>query len=155
MIRSIIRILFCLFLIAGIAFFRFAEPENIVDGFSNVVEFLGKTQLTSEYKLIGERYDETDDYTGCYKCSADDETGQDVIYGGCSISDIDLKIKGRVETDSGNVNIRIRCGSDVYEIDIDENGLFEDKIEFDGGGSYVMIQYEHFSGNIDLKTEYA
>lgn len=155
MIRSIIRILFCLFLIAGIAFFRFAEPADIVDGFSNVVEFLGKTQLTSEYKLIGERYDETDDYTGCYKCSADDETGQDVIYGGCSISDIDLKIKGRVETDSGNVNIRIRCGADVYEIDIDENGLFEDRIEFDGGGSYVMIQYEHFSGNIDLKTEYA
>lgn len=155
MIRSIIRILFCLFLIAGIAFFRFAEPENIVDGFSNVVEFLGKTQLTSEYKLIGERYDEKDDYTGCYKCSADDETGQDVIYGGCSISDIDLKIKGRVETASGNVNISVRNGSDTYEIKTDENGFFEDKIEFDGGGSYVIIQYEHFSGNIDLKTEYA
>lgn len=155
MIKSIIRILFCLFLIAGIAFFRFAEPENIVDGFSNVVEFLGKTQLTSEYKLIGERYDEKDDYTGCYKCSADDETGQDVIYGGCSISDIDLKIKGRVETDLGNAKICIRCGSDTYEIKTDENGFFEDRIEFDGGGSYVMIQYEHFSGNIDLKTEYA
>lgn len=155
MIKSIIRILFCLFLIAGIAFFRFAEPENIVDGFSNVVEFLGKTQLTSEYKLIGERYDEKDDYTGCYKCSADDETGQDVIYGGCSISDIDLKIKGRVETDLGNAKICIRCGSDTYEIKTDENGFFEDKIEFDGGGSYVIIQYEHFSGNIDLKTEYA
>ncbi len=155
MIRSIIRILFCLFLIAGIAFFRFAEPENIVDGFSNIVEFLGKTQLTSKHKLIGERYDEKDDYTGCYKCTADDETGQDVIYGGCSISDIDLKIKGRVETASGNVNISVRSGSDTYEIKTDENGFFEDKIEFDGGGSYVIIQYEHFSGNIDLKTEYA
>lgn len=154
MIKNIIRILFCLFLIASITFFKFADPQNIVTGFSNVVEFLGKTQLTSTHHLIGERYDKTDDYTGSYKCSADDETGQDVIYGGCSVNDIDLKIRGRVETASGDVTIRIRCGSDTYEIQTDENGLFEDQIEFDGGGSYVMIQYEHFSGNIDLKTEY-
>lgn len=93
MIKSIIRILFSLLLIVGIAFFKFVEPENIVNGFSNIVEFLGQSQLTSGHHLIGERYDEMDDYAGGYKCSADDKTGQDVIYSGCSIADINLKIK--------------------------------------------------------------
>jgi len=91
--RHIVSLLFCFIIIAGSMFVGIVKPEALIRSYSSVVEVAGKLQLTSNYALIGERYEDADDYTGGYKCSTENKSGQDVVYGGCSIRVIPLKIK--------------------------------------------------------------
>ena len=152
--RHIITIIVCLIVILSAVFFQAVGTQNIVDGYAHIVEFLGQSQLTSKLNMIGERYNENDDYTGGYMCNAENVTGQDVAYGGCSIEQVKIKLKGKINVHSGDVNIRIRCGSEVSDVIVDENGCFDEQLEFNGGGNYIMVQYKDFTGDIDMQTEY-
>lgn len=152
--KHIIAIFICLIIMLGAVFFQAVETEDLVNGYSNVVELLGKSQLTLTFNLIGERYDGKDDYTGGYMCNADDVTGRDVTYGGCALKDKKIKLKGKIDTVSGNINICIRYGSEKADITVDENGCFDEELEFDSGSNYIMVQYKDFTGSIDMQTEY-
>lgn len=153
--RHIITIILCIIVMLCAMFFQVADVDDILHFYTNTVEFLGSRQLTSKLNLIGERYDEKDDYTGAYKCSADNVTGRDVIYGGCSVDKIKLNLKGKADTQSGELKIRIRYGYDVEYITIQEDGSFDELLEFEGGGNYIIIEYKDFTGEIDVLTEYA
>lgn len=153
--RHIITVLCCLVIVALTVLFGFSRPEVLIKSYSSVIEVLGKSQLTSGFSLIGERYDEEDDYTGCYRCTEDGKSGQDVVYGGCSIKSLKLRISGKINKNSGNVRIFIRNGKNIGEVEADENGSFNEEISFDSGDSYILVQYEKFSGDIDFKIEYA
>lgn len=154
--RHIFSILFCCILIAvSTVALGILKPETLIRGYSSVVEVIGKSQLTSNFSLIGERYDDKDDYTGGYKCSAENETGQDVVYGGCSLKAVKLKISGEIDKKAGKIKIYTRNGKSIGEIAVDENGCFDEELEFDGGDNYIFVQYDKFSGSIDFKTEYA
>lgn len=152
--RHIFSILCCLVIIISAVFVGVVMPETIIKGYSSVVEIIGKSQLTSNFSLIGERYDETDDYTGSYKGTTEKKSGQDVVFGGCSLSGVDLKISGHIDKESGKVKIFTRNGKSIDQIEIDESGSFSQKINFDGGDSYILVQYDKFTGTIDFTTEY-
>ncbi len=152
--RHIISFICCLVIIISAVFVGVVKPETIIKGYSSVVEIIGKSQLTSNFSLIGERYDETDDYTGSYKGTTEKKSGQDVAYGGCSLSGVDLKISGSVDTKSGKVKIFTRNGKTIDQIEVDENGPFSREINFDGGDSYILVQYDKFTGTIDFTTSY-
>ena len=155
--KHIIAILICFIVLVGTVVFQVIDvigTQDIVSGYTNVVEFFGRSQLTSKMHLIGERYDEQDDYTGGYKCNADNVTGKDVIYGGCTTKGKIIRLKGKINTDAGKVNISIRYGSESADISADENGFIDKKLDFDGGGNYIIVQYKDFTGNIDIRTEY-
>lgn len=151
--RHIIAILVCFIAVMCTITFRFITTENIVSGYANAVEILGKTQLTSKWNLLGERFDKRDDFTGSYKCSADRITGRDVPYGGCRIHDTKLRVKGTIHSQSGAADVRIGLGSSVETIKPDKKGNFDRQFEF-SGSNYVMVQYKNFTGSVDIKTEY-
>lgn len=144
----------CCFVIAAFMLFGFNNPASVIKAYSSVVEVIGKSQLTSNFMLIGERYDSKDDYTGGYRCSAENKTGRDIVYGGCTVKSINIRVKGQIDKTDGSVKVYTRIGKDVEEIIPDENGCFDENLTFDGGDSYVFVQYERFSGSIDFKTEY-
>ncbi len=153
--RHIITIIICLIVMLTAMLFQVVSTEDIVNCYSNAVECLGKSQLTSNLNLIGERYDENDDYTGAYRCNADDVTGRDCIYGGCAIDERKISLKGKVNTESGELKIRVRHGAETEYVAVDKDGSFEDVLEFDSGGNYIIIEYDDFTGEIDALTEYA
>ncbi|MDE5984248.1 MAG: hypothetical protein K2H13_03235 [Eubacterium sp.] len=153
--RHIITIILCIIVMLCAMFFQVVEVDDILNFYTSTVESLGSRQLTSKLNMIGERYDKIDDYTGSYKCSAENVTGRDVIYGGCSVDRIKLNLKGKADTQSGELKIRIRLGYGVEYITINDDGTFDELLEFDGGGNYIIIEYEDFTGEIDVSTEYA
>lgn len=152
--RHILSILFCFIIIAGSMFVGIFKPEALIKSYSSVVEVVGKSQLTSNYSLIGERYDEQDDYTGSYKNSSENQSGQDIVYGGCSLKVMNVRISGIINNVSGNIRIYLRNGKSIKEIAADENGCFDEEFQLDGGDNYILVQYDKFSGDIDFKTEY-
>lgn len=153
--RQIITVIICIIVMLCAMLFQVVEVDDILNFYTSTVEYLGSRQLTSKHNLIGERYAQNDDYTGSYKCSAENVTGRDVIYGGCSVDKIKLNLKGKADTQSGELNIRIRNGYDAYYLEPDEDGTFDELLEFDGGGNYIIIEYKDFTGEIDVLTEYA
>ncbi|MDE6470865.1 MAG: hypothetical protein K2L19_07610 [Eubacterium sp.] len=153
--KHIITIILCIIVMLCAMFFQVVEVDDVLNFYTSTVEYLGSRQLTSKLNLIGERYDKIDDYTGSYKCSAENVTGRDVIYGGCSVDKIKLNLKGKSDTQSGELKIRVRLGYDVEYITINEDGAFDELLEFDGGGNYIIIEYKDFTGEIDVSTEYA
>lgn len=152
--RHILSIICCLVIIISAVFVGVVKPETIIKGYSSVVEIIGKSQLTSDFSLIGERYDKTDDYTGSYKGETEEKSGLDVVFGGCSVHGTDLKISGHIDKESGKVKIFTRNGKTIDQIEVNENGTFSQEINFDGGDSYILVQYDKFTGTIDFTTEY-
>lgn len=43
----------------------------------------------------------------------------------------------------------------VTELETDENGNFETKLNMTSGGNYIMIDYKNFSGSVKLISEYS
>ena len=146
--------LICFVLLFSSIAFNVVSTQDLVNVFSDVVEIAGKQTLSSNSKLIGERYDKKDDYTGGYKCNADNQSGEDIVYGGCTIDNISVRLKGKVETQAGNVKFRIKMGFDEKLIEADENGFIDESINFTGGSSYIIVEYESFTGSVDITTEY-
>lgn len=152
--RHILSIILCLVIMLGSAFLFVADTEDIVNGYTQIVQMLGKSQLTSRLNMIGELYERKDDYVGGYMCNADSVTGRDVPYGGCSTKDKKLRLTGKVNRKRGDVNVRIRYGSETKNIKFDSRGYLEKELLFSAGGNYIIIEYDNFVGEIDLRTEY-
>lgn len=131
------------------------DAEEVVSSFDAFAESLGQTQITGDNNLIGERkYADDDHYTGEYTAECDNADGRDVIFGGASVKERKLKLTVKIAAETGNAVIRIRLGAEVEEYTADENGNFEKELDFNGGGNYIMIDYENFKGKVNLLSEY-
>lgn len=152
--KHIISIIICLVILLGAAFVHIVSTEDIVNGYGSVVEILGKSQLTSNISMIGDRYERKDDYTGRYSCNAESVTGKDITYGGCSIRHRKVKLQGKVSTRSGKASILFIDGSESAEIQVDKNGDFCKELDLGSGSNYIAVEYDDFTGEIDFKSEY-
>lgn len=131
------------------------DAEEVVNKFDSFAEQLSRSQITSDKKLVGKReYANNDHYTGNYIAKCDNADGRDVIFGGASVKEHKLKLTVNSAKYSGSFKIRVRLGSEVEEYIVDENGSFEKELEFNGGGNYIMIDYENFKGTVELSAEY-
>lgn len=150
-----VLILFLLFLISFSACkLQEMDPNTIVEKFNQVVEVLGRSQITKDKDLVGTRITDDDQYTGTYFASCEGTTGRDVVFGGSSVQERKVKIYGNVKISSGRGDVRIRIGEKVEIITLDENGDFEQILTLDGGGNYIMLDYENFTGSVNLYSEY-
>jgi len=129
--------------------------DNAVDQWDNLTNFLSKSQITKDKDLIGSRTLEGDDYyIGSYSAECENADGRDVVFGGASVYEKQLKVTAKVETQSGSATFRIRLGADVEEHTADEDGNLELELELGSGNIYVMIDYEDFTGSVELISEY-
>ena len=130
------------------------DPYKVLAKFETIVETLGNSQISKDSDLIGTR-DNTDDnkYIGVYTSNCQNETGRDVIFGGASLKDQSLRIFGNIKTDDGTATLRIRLGENIEFPELDDNGNFDFILSLNGGGNYIMIDYENFIGSVTLTSE--
>ena len=130
------------------------DVDRVLANWDGLTEWLGSSQFTREEKLIGLRAWSEERYTGCYHAQPEMASGRDVIFGGASIHQRQLKLTVESAVQTGSVTLRIRMGEQVQEYPL-ADGVWELPLTFDGGGNYVMLDYEQFTGSVTLYSERA
>ena len=102
-----------------------STPEEMHGILDDVAGFFGRSQITDDDELIGTRKLSDDAYTGTYTSDCAGNTGRDVIFGGGSILNKTLSIKGQISTESGSALVRIRMNDEVVELESDSDGRFD------------------------------
>lgn len=127
-------------------------PMGMFEHMENWVGRLGKNQLTEDGDLYGIRIlaEEMDTYIGTYSAECTDVTGRDVVFGGASTQARELVLSGTICADEGEAVIRIRRNDEVKELEPEEDGRFEMDLELESGGNYIMVDYDAFSGTVEL-----
>lgn len=114
------------------------------------------SDVTSSAKLIGERENNGKDwFTGSYTAQCEDETGRDTVFGGASARDRRIKVKAYIKAESGSAIIRLRMNGKVFKYAPDTDGNFEREFDFQNGGNYIMIDFDRFTGTVQMTAEYA
>ena len=129
-------------------------PKGVIEQIEGWAGEIGEVRLTKGAKLIGQRQTGNDDYTGTYHAECDDKTGQEVLFGGGSIRRRQLKVSGTLKTQSGNATVQIKTGKDTTQLTPNEDGTFETTVSLTTGGSYVVVVYDHFVGEVEVSAEY-
>lgn len=131
-----------------------STPEGMHGILDDVAGFFGRSQITDDDELIGTRKLSDDAYTGTYTSDCAGNTGRDVIFGGGSILNKTLSIKGQISTESGSAIVRIRMNDEVVELESDSDGRFDTELSIHSGGNYIMIDYSDFAGSVELLSKY-
>ncbi len=127
------------------------DKDEILTRFDALTEHLASSQFTEEKDLIGERaWTDENRYQGSYSAHCQAETGRDVIFGGASIQERKIKLKASAEAESGTATLRVRLGTAVEEHALE--GELDLELDFSGGGNYVMVDYEDFTGTVTLEA---
>ncbi|MPN32591.1 hypothetical protein SDC9_180071 [bioreactor metagenome] len=77
-----------------------------------------------------------------------------MLFGGGSIRRRELKISGTLKTQSGNATVQIKTGNDTTQLTTNKDGTFETTVSLTTGGSYVVVVYDHFVGEVEISAEY-
>jgi len=155
MMKRLLIILICVVMVFALSGCSGNWKDNVVDSWDNLANTFSKSQITKNEDLLGSRTLDGDDYyIGSYTAECESADGRDVVFGGASVYEKKLKVTAKVETQSGLATFRIRIGADVEEHTADENGNLELELELGSGNIYVMIDYEDFTGSVDLISEY-
>lgn len=130
-----------------------SDGIKIIEQVEGWTETLGKKQITKDSDLCGERILEQagDYYSGSYNAQVEQMTGRDVVFGGAGVEERTVICNGNIEAKSGSAEIRVRMNEEVVYISPDDNGYFEKVLSFESGGNYIMVDYEDFTGSIDLR----
>ena len=156
MIRKVSAVILTVFMLvcsSGCCFFEF-DAQNIMDGIENTAQRLGKSQITEDTNLIGRRLTGTDGFTGVYKVSCVGANGRDAIFGGGSIEKKTIRLTVKISVVSGNARLRVRNNFDAEVFPLENSEYYEFIFTFDSGGKYIMIDYENFSGSIEMRSDY-
>lgn len=146
---------FCLLIGLSGCRLLYMEPQERLTFLDGIIEDVGRAQLTEDRNLIGKRTVSSEDmYTGTYRAECSKANGRDVIFGGTSLLERKVILKGEVRTVSGKAEIKIRMNGDVIEPIINKDGSFLMELDFQSGGNYIMVLYEQFEGAIEMKTSY-
>ena len=131
-----------------------STPEGMYGFLDDIAGFFGSSQITDDDELIGTRKLTDDAYTGAYTSDCAGITGRDVIFGGGTILNKPLSIKGQISTESGSAVIRIRMNDEIIELEPDSDGCFDTELNIHSGGNYIMVNYSDFSGSVELHSKY-
>ena len=131
------------------------EPEEFLQKLEEAAQWLGQTQLTRDENLLGTRTtSDGDSFVGQYTADCTEATGRDVVFGGASTQARTIRVYGVIETEAGEAKVQIRRNATVEEYEPDEHGGLELVLDLSGGGNYIMVCYDSFSGTVELHAEY-
>lgn len=150
----IITLVLCLLLLVSGCQWKGGPVGGIYEGLDSLAGNLGSTQITRDDALIGQRSVDEDSYSGIYTSSCSGQTGRDVVFGGASIEDRVVHCYGRISSESGDANVRIRLNQEVYLLPLDPDGCFETDLHLRSGGNFIMIDYTDFVGTVEMTCEY-
>ncbi|MDU1339984.1 MAG: hypothetical protein E6935_17450 [Clostridium butyricum] len=151
---SKLNILFILIIFSSITITACSKDE-ILDNYNNVIQSVGEYELTSDFKLKGNRTYGVDSYVGTYKADYENFSGVEYIFGGTSIkrslgNTIEIKCNSNVK--NGDAKLIIASNSDEEKViyEFNESNQYSETIKLPSGRNYVGVECDGFSGNIDL-----
>ena len=131
---------------------RFKRVDRCFDDLRGAFKM---SDVTNSARLIGKRENNGKDwFTGSYTAQCENETGRDTVFGGASARDKLIKVKAYIKTESGSAVIRLRMNGKVLEYTPDADGRFEHEFNFKNGGNYIMIDFDRFTGTVQMTAEY-
>ena len=65
-----------------------------------------------------------------------------------------IKVKAYIKSVAGSAVIRLRMNGIVLEYTPDTDGRFEHEFNFENGGNYIMIDFDRFTGTVQMTAEY-
>lgn len=128
------------------------DKDRILDRWDHITETLAASQFTDEEDLIGVRvWEDGQHYTGVYAAACEDETGRDVIFGGASIYQRQIRLLVSATPESGTATLRIRQNTEVTEYPLTDEAMELD-LTLQSGGTYIMVDYERYTGTAVLSS---
>ena len=144
------------FVLVGSFMLAGCSKDEILNHYNNIVQSAGSIELTGKSSLQGEKEKGIDDYTGTYTADYANFSGTEYLFGGTSIkreAGKDLSIDCTLEIAEGTAKVFWISGSDEAVTLIEATGTYSDTITLPGGGNYIGIECESFTGSIELNIE--
>ncbi len=138
--------------VSGCRMLEFSK-QSILESYDNALSSLGRYCLTEDECLSGSRSFAGDDYTGSYVAQYHGQSGREVVFGGTSIEERSLRISGRVVVSQGSAELCVRLGTAVVLLEPGQDGCFDSEVRLTGGSNYVVLDYESFTGSVELAVE--
>ena len=144
------------FVLLGSFMLSDCSKDEILDHYNNIVQSAGAIELTGKSSLEGTKEKGIDDYTGTYTADYEDFSDTEYLFGGTSIkreAGKELSIDCALEVTEGTAKVFWISGSDEAVTLIEATGTYSDTITLPGGGNYIGIECESFTGSIELNIE--
>jgi len=149
----LIGILLCMVMSLTACDLKDATPEAMHQTIDGIVGWFGSGQLSKDDELIGKRTAEDDLFSGRYTAQVAGETGRDVVFGGSSILTRTIRLDAEIKAEAGTAEIRVRMNDEVISLTPDEDGRITTVLHFISGGNYIMVDYESFTGTVEMTCE--
>ena len=144
------------FVLLGSFMLSDCSKDEILDHYNNIVQSAGTIELTGKLSLEGTKEKGIDDYTGTYTADYENFSDTEYVFGGTSIkreAGKELSIDCTLEVTEGTAKVFWISGSDEAVTLIEATGTYSDTITLPGGGNYIGIECESFTGSIELNIE--
>ena len=144
------------FVLLGSFMLSDCSKDEILDHYNNIVQSAGAIELTGKSSLEGTKEKGIDDYTGTYTADYEDFSDTEYLFGGTSVkreAGKDLAIDCALEVTEGTAKVFWISGADEAVTLFETTGTYSDTITLPGGGNYIGIECENFTGNIELDIE--
>lgn len=132
-------------------------PKNAaLDVMDTLNEIGGNSVLTSDNSLQGERITGIDNYVGTYSAEYKDFSKTEYLFGGTDIereAGNEVSVTCTLKIDSGTAKVFWASGSEAKIILIDTSGTYSETITLPGGGNYIGIECDDFTGSIEMNIE--
>lgn len=130
--------------------------KEIVNRYNQVLQDVGKSNLTSDKKLQGERKFGKDSYVGSYEADYKKYSGEEKIFGGTALernTGNEISIDGNIRIEEGKIRLLLQTGDDDPKVLFEAQGSYSDTIELPSASNYITIQADNFTGVIDLNIK--
>ncbi len=127
--------------------------DNLISSYNFVINFFGKSTLTSDRNLQGKRIYGVDNYVGTYNAKYEGFTGEEILFGGTTLSRKNndyININIKLQKYAGDIKVINRFGNND-KIILDDTGSFSDNIYIEGASYYLVVKLDNFEGNIEIE----
>lgn len=130
------------------------SKDQVVEGYSKGVEWLGDLPVVLSLRLQGEREWGEDHYTGTYTAQYSDFTGQECLFGGTRLEARDaITISCSLEGEEGSAELRFRSIGGDTQLLCSADAQYTGTLELPAGSNYILLEAEDFTGSIELTVD--
>lgn len=129
--------------------------KNITSGLESVNNTMGKTKLTKDEKLSGERQFFENNYLGTYCSKYADYTGEEYLFGGMSVNSegiSEINLTCSLHEEEGNLKVVLITGHEEKNIFVDKGKNIKKTIKLEGGTNYIVVKGNKFSGSVEIEV---
>lgn len=142
-----------MFSLTGCSLFDNMDKDKVLDTYNDIISSAGKSLLTKNLSLKGNRKFGTDKYVGTYSSDYKDFSGSEYLFGGTFIereTGKNITITCTFDIKDGTAQLFWLCGADNPVVLLEGTGEYSETIELPEGGNYIGITGDNLTGSVEL-----